>query len=161
MLYFAFNAGTFSDAVMRVKNLVLIDSSAWIFALRKDGIEYIRRRVDRLLDEDRAATCGVVVCELLGGTKNKTEFDRLERDMTAPHKLDIDEAVWKEAAAINYKMAHARMTVPTIDCIIAATAITYDVLLAHSDEHLDRISKETNLRVESYVKIVRNLKGNG
>jgi predicted nucleic acid-binding protein len=146
---------------MSAKPRVLVDSSAWIFALRKDGIEHIRRRVDRLLDEDRVATCGLIVCELLGGTKSPKEFDRLERDLAAPHDLEITKEVWKKAAEINFTMARAGSAVPTADCVIAATAIMYEALLAHCDDHFDRISKKSHLKVESYVHVVRRIQAGG
>jgi predicted nucleic acid-binding protein len=146
---------------MSAKPWILIDSSAWIFALRRDGIEHIRRRVDRLLDEDRVATCGLIVCELLGGAKTPKEFDRLERDLTAPHILAIDEEVWRKAAEINFKMARAGSAVPTADCVIAATAIRHEALLAHCDDHFDRIAKKSGLQVESYVHVVRRIQAGG
>lgn len=137
------------------KSLVLVDSSAWILALRKDGIENVRRRIDGLLQHDRVATCGLILCELLGGAKNAREFDRLERDLAGPRYLPIDEDVWTEAARVNFTLAQAGRTVPTTDCVIAATAIRYDVVLAHGDEHFDRVVKYTKLRVESYVHLMR------
>jgi predicted nucleic acid-binding protein len=146
---------------MGAKTWVLVDSSAWIFALRRDGIEHIRRRVDRLLEENRVATCGLIVCELLGGTKTPKEFDRLERDLAAPHNLTIDEEVWKTAAEINFTMARAGAAIPTADCVIAATAIRHEALLAHSDDHFDRIAKKTRLQVESYVHVVRRIQAGG
>lgn len=140
---------------------VLVDSSAWIFALRRDGIEHIRKRIDHWLDQDRLAICGLVMCELLGGAKNPKEYDRLERDLEAPHELALDNEVWKAAAKINFTMAQAGKSVPTVDCAIAATAMRHKAILAHCDEHLDRIAKVMHLRVESYVHLVRRIKGGG
>ncbi len=107
------------------------------------------------------ATCGLIVCELLGGTKTPKEFDRLERDLAAPHALEIDEEVWKKAAEINFTMARAGAAVPTADCVIAATAIRHGALLAHCDDHLDRIARKSHLRVESYVHVVRRFHAGG
>lgn len=137
---------------------ILVDSSAWIFALRKDGIEHIRRRVDQLLDSDRIATCGLVGCELLGGAKTRKEFDRLEREFGGLHQLSLDDEAWRSAAQVNFRMAQAGRPVPVADCVIAGAALRYAVPLAHADEHMDWIAKETGLKVESYVHIVRRLK---
>ena len=144
---------------MSASSWVLVDSSAWIFALRRNGIDHIRKRVDHWLEHDRAATCGLVVCELLGGTRNPKEFDRLERDLAAPHQLILDDEVWKRAAHINFTMARGGKSIPTVDCVIAAAAQRYGVLLAHCDEHFDRMAKVVSLRVESYVHMVRRFKG--
>jgi predicted nucleic acid-binding protein len=137
----------------KARSLVLVDSSAWVFALRKDGIEHIRRRVGELLDQDRLAICALVACELLGGAKTPKDFDRLAREFAGPHDLAIDDEVWKRAARVNFELARAGQAIPAAACVIAATALCHDVILAHCDGHFDRVARTTGLRVESYVHL--------
>jgi len=47
--------------------LVLIDTSAWIFALRRPPHHLVRDRVDDLLGENRVAILPMISLELLGG----------------------------------------------------------------------------------------------
>jgi predicted nucleic acid-binding protein len=126
-----------------------MDSSAWILALRKEGLEHVRRRADGLLEQDRLAICDLVSCELLGGARNRREFDRLERDLGALHKLAIDEEAWRRAGELNFRIAQTGRTVPVADCVIAAAAMRHGVILAHADDRLDWIAEETGLKVES------------
>ena len=44
-------------------NLVLIDTSVWIFALSKNFLPEIKQRVDTLLKENRVAICSMVKLE--------------------------------------------------------------------------------------------------
>ncbi len=42
---------------------VLVDTSAWLFALRKDFLPQIKDRVDLLLKENLVLTSGIIKCE--------------------------------------------------------------------------------------------------
>ncbi|MBI2027659.1 MAG: hypothetical protein HYS98_07670 [Deltaproteobacteria bacterium] len=54
-------------------SLVLIDSSSWIEALRKNGKREIKDRVERLLVEGQATSCEMVLLELWNGARGKEE----------------------------------------------------------------------------------------
>ena len=56
---------------------VLTDTSAWIHALRPSGNPSIRRQVRDLLTEGRAATCEMIMLELVGGTRTEGEYQEL------------------------------------------------------------------------------------
>lgn len=66
-----------------VNNPVLVDTSAWIFALRKDSLPPIKERIDLLLKENTVAIVSMVKLELLGGTKTKGDFSRLKKRLDA------------------------------------------------------------------------------
>ena len=52
-------------------NLFLVDTSAWILALRKDFLTDVKDRIEYLLKENAIITSGMVKLELLGGTKDE------------------------------------------------------------------------------------------
>lgn len=60
---------------------VLIDTSAWIHALRPSGLSQVRERVRDVLTTGRAATCEMVVLELAGGTRTEREYRELIEDL--------------------------------------------------------------------------------
>jgi predicted nucleic acid-binding protein len=62
---------------MAKPELVLIDSSAWVETIRQDGDPAYGRQVDRLLTEERAATCEVVITETLRGAISEAELTAL------------------------------------------------------------------------------------
>ena len=53
--------------------LVLVDTSAWLFALRKDFIPKIKDRIDLLLKDNLVLTTGIIRLELLGGITTESE----------------------------------------------------------------------------------------
>jgi len=66
--------------------MILIDTSAWIFALRKDYNPLIKNKIDRFLKENEAAINGMIMLELLAGTKTKSDYERLKNRL---ENLDI------------------------------------------------------------------------
>ncbi len=57
--------------------MILIDTSVWLFALRRDFHPGIKERVEKILVNDKVAMNGMIQLELLGGAKSKKEYDRL------------------------------------------------------------------------------------
>ena len=49
----------------------LVDTSVWLFALRRDPIPEIRNRIDSLLKEDAVITTGIIELEILAGARQR------------------------------------------------------------------------------------------
>lgn len=73
--------------------MVLIDTSAWIFALKKNPFLPLKERIDVLLREDLVLTFGMIKLELLGGAKTRKEFDRLKNRLGALCKVSTDKVL--------------------------------------------------------------------
>ena len=74
---------------------VLVDTSAWIEALRRRGRVAQREAVHAVLTEGRAVTCDLVMLELWNGASG-TEETRLLADLQRElHCLPIDQPVWE------------------------------------------------------------------
>ena len=73
-------------------NLFLVDTSAWLFALRKDFIPVVKDRIDHLLKENAIITTGIIKLEILGGTKTQKEFQRLKTRLDALDIVETDTA---------------------------------------------------------------------
>ncbi len=132
--------------------LVLIDTSAWILALRRRVDEKVRERVSRILDEDRAATCGMILVELLGGARNKKEYEELSTDFEALHYLLTPEATWSRVAQLSLSLRARGVSVPYSDLLIAQIAIDNGCHLVHSDRHFDLIARHVDLQIEKSLK---------
>ncbi|MCE0497969.1 MAG: PIN domain-containing protein [Methylacidiphilales bacterium] len=119
--------------------LVLIDTSAWIEALRVRGDDKIRAEVYALIEDGRAAWCHIVRLELWAGAQAR-EIPRLEEMRRNIRDLETSESVWNRA----YELAlHARargFTVPAGDLLIAACADYYGVKIVHQDRHFEQIA---------------------
>lgn len=135
-------------------SLFLVDTSVWIFALRRSPHEAIRHRIAELLEMDTVATCGLVVLELLGGTANEGEFARLQQRLQGLHRLETREADWEEAARLAFSTRHAGIAVPFTDLLLSALAMRHDAVLLHADRDFDLVARHCDLMVESHVAAV-------
>jgi len=134
---------------------ILIDTSVWLFALRKDYIPEIKDRVAILLKENPVFTTGIINLEILSGTKSRSEYQRLKNRLEALEKIRTDEAVWDMACDLGYKLRRKGLTIPHTDILIAACALSEECVLLHADNHFDLIAKNVNLKVESYVNLIK------
>ena len=126
---------------------VLIDTSAWIEALRPTGNVLVRERVRDLLAEGRAATCEMIVLELAGGTRTEEEYRELCEDLEALQQFRITESVWGSAYRIAYMLRRKGVSIPATDQLIAAVALNYTCSLLHSDKHFDLLARHVGLPV--------------
>ena len=136
------------------EELVLIDTSVWIVVLRKSPPALIRKVVERLLLEERVAIIPMVRLELLGGTRTQDEFERLSSRLDALHLIPADEALWKLAAQLSFKLRRRGKSIPSTDIIIGAAAISASALLLHADRHFDLMAENTELKTRSFVSEV-------
>ena len=134
---------------MTADGLVLIDTSVWVSALRPSGAGNARDQVGRLLDEDRAATCGVIIAELLNGTGSRKEYHALSTDLDALHYLPAPESVWKRISELGFKLRAKGLHIPTTDLLIAQIATDNKCTLLHTDIHFDHIARHSSLKAQT------------
>ena len=141
---------------MRTEALYLVDTSAWIWALREDGVEGIRSRIDELLALDQVAITPMIELELLGGAGTEKEFGVLKTRLGALHRLSVDEECWQKAARLAFDLRRRGVTVPFTDILIAAVALVDEAVILHADEDFDLMAQHVPLRVESHVAVVKS-----
>ena len=115
--------------------MTLVDTSAWIDALRTDGDQEVRRGVAELLTAGQAALCDMVVLELWNGAGGEEERAKLRRLFDTLRIYAVDGPVWEEAGALAQRCRAGGITVPATDLLIATTARVHGLSLLHSDEH--------------------------
>jgi hypothetical protein len=135
------------------EDLVLIDTSAWIEALRPAGNAQVRERVSAVLAELRGATTPMVVMELLTGARTDDQYRDLSEDLAALPMLPIDATIWAQASRIGFELRRAGLSIPPTDILIAAVAIANHAVVLHVDRHFDLIASKTNLTVESLAGV--------
>ena len=131
--------------------MVLIDTSAWIFALKKSFHPFVKERVEKILMESDVAINGMIEVELLGGVKTEKEFERLKSRLDALYYIEIDRLLWDDASQLAFRLKRKGVHVPYADILIAATAIQEKATLVHADAHFDVIAKHSELKVESLL----------
>ena len=136
-------------------DIFLVDTSAWLFALRKDANPEVKSRLDTLLREDAVVISGIIKLELLGGTRTREEFSRLKSRLDAlPYVLMEEPLLWDLASDMAFDLRRKGVTIPYTDILIASAAIKEDIILLHANVHFDQVAKNSQLRVESFVNRV-------
>ena len=129
--------------------LSLVDTSAWIFALRRNPSIAVSERIGTLLAADTAATCGTIRLELLGGARDEVEFSRLGQRLRGLHYLPTEEADWQQSAQLAFDLRRRGVTVPYSDVLLSALAIRHNATLLHANRDFDLIARHSRLMVES------------
>ena len=118
----------------------LVDTSAWIEQLRRDGDPTVRERVESLLQTGDASWCSIVRLELWNGARGDREhmvLREMEREIAC---LEIVPPVWDKAVALARSAREKGITVPASDLLVAACARHHGVAVEHSDNHFDLIA---------------------
>lgn len=136
-------------------NSYLIDTSAWIFALRKDFIPIIKDRIDHLLKQDVVMTTGIIKLEIISGAGTQKEFQRLKSRFNAFDEIKTDDFLWQEAFELGFKLRRKGLAIPHTDILIATCALQTGSIIVHADTHFDMMATHAGLGVESFVQAVR------
>jgi predicted nucleic acid-binding protein len=136
-------------------NWVLVDTSAWLFALRKDFNPEIKNRIDFLLHENLILITGIIKLELLAGTKTRSEYNRLKKRLSALGNIETDNIMWERACDIGFQLRRKGVTIPYTDILIATCALERECILLHADNHFNLISDHMDLKSESFAGKVR------
>jgi len=135
--------------------MVLIDTSAWLFALKKDFHPVIKGRIEQLLEESDIAICGMIALELLGGTKSEKEYLRLKSRLDSLFYVESDKLLWDLASRLAFDLKRKGLSIPYADIVIAASALKEGAVLIHADAHFDSIAHHTDLKIESFVSLIK------
>ena len=119
----------------------LVDTSAWIHALRRDGDSKVRTVVGNLLESGDAAVCDLIAVELLNGARGKRERAALEELLESVRILSIDAEVWNRARALAAACREDGTTVPTTDIVIFACGSRWNTGVVHADRHFEMLQK--------------------
>lgn len=118
---------------------ILVDTSAWVEALRTDGDERVRHEVGLAVEDGVAVFCDLVLLELWIGARGDAErryLAALERELDC---LPTTPEVWHRSRDLARRCRRAGVTVPATDLLIASCAAHHGVALLHRDRHFDRM----------------------
>ena len=119
--------------------MVLVDSSIWIEAARRDGDLQAKVGLENLLGEYEAVLCAPVRLEVLGGAR-KMERERMEHDFSCLPFLHVLEKDWLAAIEHAWKLRDAGLTVPWNDILIATLAVRGRMRAYAKDKHFESMA---------------------
>jgi len=120
------------------KDRVIVDTSIWIEFFR-NPLSPEKKEVDVLLDDDRAVLVGIVLAELLQGTRSQKEFELIKSALTALPFYEVSTQGWIKTGATASQLRKQGITIPLSDCLIAALAIENGCRVYSLDPHFEKI----------------------
>jgi len=119
---------------------ILIDTSAWVQAMRRHGDETTRKEVHAALRTGRARFCDIVRLELWAGIGGDAERKWLFEIEQSVESVVTDERVWAEARRLAQEARRTGLTLPAADLLVASCARVHGLEMLHRDAHFDRLA---------------------
>ena len=127
---------------------VLIDTSAWIEYFRH-AQGPVTQEVTLLLSGGRAVLTGVVVAELLQGTRDAREVDAVRKLRDVVPALGDSAVAWEEAGVLARELRRKGQVIALIDCYLAVLAQTHRCSVFSLDRHFLAIARHRPLKLLS------------
>lgn len=125
---------------------VVVDTSAWIEALRRDGSSRARRLVDEAIEVGLAVVVDPVLAELAVGARSASERGLLSDLLSVLPCLHVQPETWQAAAELGARARGEGLTLPLVDLVIAALAMAEDFEVLHVDRHYILLADVVPLR---------------
>jgi len=126
---------------------VIVDTSAWIESFRPQSEIALADLVKNLIFKGRILVPGIIKTEILRGTKNKKEFDRLYDLLKGLEYLPVSDDFWEKLSRFSFSLFRKGITVPLTDTYIALLCIENNVSILNRDKHFDLIAEKTPLKM--------------
>lgn len=121
-----------------MKARIIVDTSIWITFFRYP-LSQEKKEIDLLIDNDQAYLVGIVLSELLQGTKSKKELCLLRSKIDVLPFLETTYGIWSKAGIISYSLKRKGITIPLSDCLIAAIAVKNNCQIYSLDPHFQHL----------------------
>lgn len=118
--------------------MVLVDSSVWIEALRREGNLHVKLALENLLEEYEAAWCGPVKLEVLGGARAQ-ERAGLEEHFSCIPYFPMNDAQWDFAKEIAWRLRDRGCNPPWNDILIASLSLKANCRVYAADKHFQQM----------------------
>jgi len=125
----------------------LVDTSVWVEFLRGEKTA-IKKRLEKLLDENRASVSGIILAELLTGISNEKDQDFLEESFLGLPYLETTRDVFAMAGKMGATLRKKGITVPLSDLLIAALAKAHALTVLTLDNHFLTLARPLNVQME-------------
>jgi predicted nucleic acid-binding protein len=114
--------------------MVLVDSSVWIEAMRRQGDLLSKVALRALLEEYEAATCSPVLLEVLGGAR-KEERKGMQEDFSVIPHIQAGPKDWTAAVENAWKLRDHGHSLPWNDVLIGTIALRRQLRTYANDKH--------------------------
>lgn len=130
---------------------ILADTSAWVASFSKTGHEPLKATMRELIENGSLVITGVVLLELLQGTKDEAGLESLRKKLKVLPSLPTPEEIWVSSAKLSLSLRAKGVQASTPDILIAALAIEHDCVLIHCDRDYEYMKKHTSLKTLPFL----------
>jgi len=125
---------------------MLVDTTVWVDFFRGKETKQVILLEKAISQRDNIFYCGLVLTEILQGILNVKQSQLVKSHFNSLLYLDMHRDAYLHAADIYVKLRQKGITVhKTIDCLIAALAISHKMPLLHNDRDFYPIEKYCGL----------------
>jgi predicted nucleic acid-binding protein len=129
---------------------VLVDTSVWSIALRRDrprGGPH-ERALAELIAEGRALMVGPVRQELLSGVRHEKHFVLLRDRLRAFPDVELEQADYEDAASAFNRCRAKGVQGSNTDFLLCAVALRREISVLTTDQDFGRFSRILGLRLQ-------------
>lgn len=126
--------------------MVLVDSSVWIEAARREGSLAIKVGLEGLLEEYEAVCCGVVKLEVLGGAPPHQRASLARYFECIPY-LPMVDGLWDKATESCWKLRDKGFSIPWNDILVGTLALAQGCRAYAYDKHFGLMQEALGLRL--------------
>jgi len=134
--------------------LYLVDTSAWIHALRRESLPRIRQRLDQLLQLNQVSISPWIRMELLVNVRTAEEYERLDKGLGALPEAALDQETWEMACRLGFTLHNRGVSLPHPCVVTAACAARHKAVLLHADNCYDLAAPYLACPLESYAYLL-------
>ena len=135
--------------------MVLVDTSIWSLALRRNGKglgpeqEQFRQELGELIREGRVRLIGPVRQEILSGIREEAQFRRLRTRLRAFPDEPLTTEDYEEAAEANNKCRYSGISGSAVDFLICAVGMRRSWAIFTTDRDFDRYRRHLAIRIHA------------
>ena len=116
--------------------MVLVDSSVWIEAARREGDLAYKVGLEGLLEAAEAMFCGPIGLEVLGGARAQNRKRLAAYFDCIPYKT-FDDTAWKFATECGWHLRDKGQSIPWNDILIASLSLSWTCRVYAKDQHFE------------------------
>lgn len=128
---------------------IIFDTSVWIELIQRKNTEKASLLREYILGNKPIWLTPTIVQEVLQGSRNNQEFERLKNSLLGYRCLminSVDAAI--KAAQLYSSLRQKGVTIrKPNDCLIATYALHFDIEICHNDAEFDFIAQNSSLKI--------------
>lgn len=124
----------------------IIDTSIWIEVMRHRD-PALKARLKTLIEVQAASCSGIIVAELLSGTRTQREFREVLEVMLGLDVLVDTPEICVDAGRVAFDLRRKGLVIPLADTLIISQARAHDLAILSLDQHFQRVRDTLSLQL--------------